>query len=167
MRLIATHQAEQTEVVVERFGSGYRVLIGGRWIVTDLVDAGEAVMSLRFEDGRQFSLVHHRDGTMHQLTFSGRTFHVDVVDPLALRRKSGDDEMSGGGVVKALMPGRVSRVSVEKGSIVRKGQSLLVLEAMKMENEIQAPLDGVVDELFVEAGQTVESGADLVHITSE
>ena len=167
MRLIATHKGEQTEVVVERFGSGYRVLVGNKWIVTDLVDAGVAVRSLRFDDGRQYSLVHHRDGSVHQLTFAGRTFHIDVVDPLALRRKSGEDEMSGGGIVRALMPGRVARVSVEKGSVVRKGQPLLVLEAMKMENEIQAPLDGVVDQLFVEAGQTVESGADLVHITSE
>jgi biotin carboxyl carrier protein len=48
---------------------------------------------------------------------------------------------------------------------VRKGTGLLVLEAMKMENEIQAPLDGMVDEVLVEPGQTVESGAELVRIT--
>jgi biotin carboxyl carrier protein len=167
VKLIATHNDERIEVVVERFGSGYRVRIGEKWIVTDLVDAGVAVRSLRFEDGRQYSLIHHVEGSEHQLTIAGRTIHVDVVDPLAVRRRSGSDEMSGGGVVKALMPGRVSRVSVEKGAVVRKGQPLLVLEAMKMENEIQAPVDGIVDQLFVEAGQTVESGADLIHIATE
>ena len=67
--------------------------------------------------------------------------------------------------VKAMMPGRVVRVLVAKGDAVRKGAGLLILEAMKMENEIAAPADGTVDELFVEAGQTVESGAELLHIS--
>ena len=57
------------------------------------------------------------------------------------------------------------RVLVAKGDAVRKGAGLLILEAMKMENEITAPADGTVDELFVEAGQTVESGAELLHIS--
>jgi biotin carboxyl carrier protein len=166
VRLIATHNGERTEVLVERFGSGYRVKLGDKWIVTDLVIAGAAVRSLQFEDGRQYSLVHHLEKSEHQLTFGGRTLHVEVTDPLALKRK-GSDDLGGGGIVKALMPGRVARVSVTQGEAVRKGQPLLVLEAMKMENEIQAPLDGIVDQLFVEAGQTVEGGADLVHINSD
>ena len=166
MRLIATHNGERTEVVVERYGSGYRVKIGDKWIVTDLVSAGASVRSLQFEDGRQYSLVHHADRNEHQVTFGGRTIHVEVTDPLSLKRK-GSEDLGGGGIVKALMPGRVARVSVKQGEAVRKGQPLLVLEAMKMENEIQAPVDGIVDQLFVEPGQTVEGGADLVHISSE
>ena len=55
-------------------------------------------------------------------------------------------------------------IVVEPGAAVRKGASLLVLEAMKMENEIQAPGDGVVDEIYVKAGDTVDAGADLVHV---
>jgi biotin carboxyl carrier protein len=62
------------------------------------------------------------------------------------------------------MPGRVVRVLVAKGDTVARGAGLLILEAMKMENEIQAPAAGVVDEVFVTAGQTVELGAELVHI---
>ena len=65
------------------------------------------------------------------------------------------------------MPGRIVRVLVNKGDSVTKGAGLLVLEAMKMENEIQAPTDGIVDQLFVTAGQTVEGGAELVHIAVE
>jgi biotin carboxyl carrier protein len=56
-------------------------------------------------------------------------------------------------------------VLVAKGDEVRKGAGLLILEAMKMENEITAPADGTVDELFVEPGQTVEAGAELLHIS--
>jgi len=58
------------------------------------------------------------------------------------------------------------RVLAAKGESVAKAAGLLVLEAMQMENEIQAPAAGVVDEIFVEAGQTVEGGAELIHITA-
>ena len=68
-------------------------------------------------------------------------------------------------MVKALMPGRVVRVLVTAGQSVLKGAGLLILEAMKMENEIHAPVDGVVDQIFVTAGTTVEAGAELFHIT--
>ena len=84
-----------------------------------------------------------------------------------MKRKRREDELGEGGVIRAMMPGRIVRVMVGKGELVRKGSVLLVLEAMKMENEIQAPGDGTVDQIFVEAGQTVESGAELVHVTSQ
>ena len=121
--------------------------------------------SLRLADGTQFSLVHHREGNTHEITLGGATMHVEVIDPAAAKRRRREDEMGATGVVKALMPGRVVRVLVAKGDAVRKGTGLLILEAMKMENEIQAPADGTVDELFVEPGQTVDAGADLVHIS--
>jgi biotin carboxyl carrier protein len=73
--------------------------------------------------------------------------------------------MGSSGAVLALMPGRVVRILVSKGDAVRKGAGLLILEAMKMENEIQAPADGTVDELLVTPGQTVEAGAELVKIS--
>jgi biotin carboxyl carrier protein len=95
----------------------------------------------------------------------GAMFSVEMIDPLAAKRKRRDDEVGATGVVKALMPGRVVRVLVSKGDTVAKGAGLLILEAMKMENEIQAPVGGTVDEIFVEPGQTVEGGADLVHVS--
>ena len=166
MKFIAREGEREIPVEVTRHGGGYRVCIGDRCMDADLVQMGRYVRSLRLEDGTQFSLVHHREGAIHEISFGGTTVRVEMVDPLAARRKRRDDEMSGGGVIKALMPGRVVRVLVARGDTVRKGAGLLILEAMKMENEIQAQTDGVVDELFVEAGQTVDAGAELVHITS-
>lgn len=165
MKLIARQGEADREVEVLRHGAGYRVSIGGRWLDVDFVKAGEHVYSLRLEDGTQFSLVHHREGTTHEITLGGGMVSVEVIDPTAAKRRRGDDEMGASGIVKALMPGRVVRVLVGKGDTVRKGAGLLILEAMKMENEIQAPADGTVDELFVTSGQTVEAGADLVHIS--
>jgi biotin carboxyl carrier protein len=164
MRFIARHDGQELAVEVERSGAGYRVKIGERWLEVDLAEAGPLVHSLRLEDGRQFSLVHHRDGNAHEVTLAGTKVHVEIVDPLALKRSRRDDGGGAAGVVKALMPGRIARISVAKGDSVRKGQGLLILEAMKMENEIQAPGDGIVDEIFVTAGDTVEAGAPLVHV---
>ncbi len=164
MKLIARHDDREVEVEVERHGKGYRVRIGDRWIIADFINVGGYVRSLRLEDGTQFTLIHHRDDNIHQITLGGATVQVEILDPLALKRRRREDEMGEGGVVKAMMPGRVVRLLVKKGEKVRKGAGLLILEAMKMENEIQAPVDGTVDEIFVESGSTVEGGADLVHI---
>jgi len=165
VKFIAREAGNDIEVEVHRHGSGYRVRIGDRWLEADLVNIGRYVRSLRLDDGTQFSLVHHREGNAHEISLGDSTVHVEIIDPLAAKRRRRDDEMSGSGAVKALMPGRVVRVSVSKGDAVRKGAGLLILEAMKMENEIQAPADGTVDEVFVEPGQTVEAGAELVRIS--
>ncbi len=164
MRLIARHGEKEIPLEVERYGNGYRVRLGDRWLVVDLVNAGPYIRSLRLEDGTQLSLSHDREGDTHQISLADSTIYVNIANPLSLRRKGREDESGEGGVVKALMPGRIARVMVSKGDSVRKGAGLLVLEAMKMENEIQAPADGVVDSVFVEAGQTVEGGAELVRI---
>jgi biotin carboxyl carrier protein len=166
MRFVARHDGVDTAIEVERYGGGYRVTLGDRTILADLGMAGPYIRSLRLENGTQYALMHHRDGNRHQITLSGATYHVEIFDPLSLMRRRAEDEVGGHGVIKALMPGRIVRVLVAKGDSVAKGAGLLVLEAMKMENEIQSPADGVVDELFVEAGQTVEGGAELVHITA-
>jgi biotin carboxyl carrier protein len=155
----------EIEVEVLRHGHTYRVRIGERWMEADFVSAGPFVRSLRLDDGTQLSLTHHSDGNTHEISFGGATVMVEITDPLAAKRRRREDEIGSSGVVKALMPGRVVRVLVAKGEAVRKGAGLLILEAMKMENEIAAPADGTVDELFVEAGQTVEAGAELLHIS--
>lgn len=167
MKLVARYDGVDRPVEVERHGGGYRVKLGDRTILADLGEAGPFVRSLRLEDGTQYMLMHHRDGNTHQITLSGASYHVEVFDPLSLMRRRSEDEMGGSGAIKALMPGRIVRVLVAKGDSVAKGASLLVLEAMKMENEIQAQAAGVVEEIFVEAGQTVEGGAELIRITAE
>ena len=165
MKFVAQHEGDVVPVEVERHGSGYIVKIDGRSIAVDLVKAGEALHSLRFEDGAQFAFIHHRHGTQHEISFNGSKAVIEIIDPLSLRRKAREDEAGEAGDVSALMPGRIVRVLVEPGQAVNRGAGLLILEAMKMENEIQSPIDGTVKEVFVSPGDTVESGAPLLHIT--
>ena len=165
MKFVAQHDGDVLPVEVERHGSGYIVRIDDRVLSVDVVKAGESLHSLRFEDGTQFAFVHQRHGTVHEISFSGAKTTIEIIDPLSLRRKAREDEGGEAGDVMALMPGRIVRVLVEPGQTVSRGAGLLILEAMKMENEIQAPIDGTIQEVFVSVGDTVESGAALVHIT--
>ena len=167
MKLVARYDGKEMPVVVERQGAGYLVKLGDRSLIVDFATAGRYVHSLRLEDGRQYSVLHHRSGNEHDVTILGRRVHVEIVDPLALKRARSDDELAATGTVNALMPGRVVRVLVKKGDSVTRGAGLVVFEAMKMENEIQAPMDGIIDEVFVQPGQTVESGAPLLHVQGE
>ena len=68
---------------------------------------------------------------------------------------------AGGQKINAPMPGTILAVNVSNGSVVKKGDVLMVLEAMKMENEIMAPCDGTVNAVSVSKGSSVESGALL------
>lgn len=165
MKFIARKGDDELPVEVVRHGTGYRVRIGDRWMEADFVGVGRYIHSLRLDDGTQLALAHHHEGgNTHEISFGGATVAVDIIDPLAARRRRREDETAGGGVVKALMPGRVVRILVSTGDTVAKGAGLLILEAMKMENEIHAPAAGTVDEIFVEPGQTVEAGAELMHV---
>ena len=72
--------------------------------------------------------------------------------------------VAGGQSVDAPMPGNIISVNVKPGQAVKKGDVLLILEAMKMENEIMAPVDGTVGSVAVNPGQTVQSGQQLLTI---
>ena len=73
-------------------------------------------------------------------------------------------ELTGSDIVKAPMPGTILSVNVKEGQIVSSGDVLLVLEAMKMENEIMAPRDGVIAQVNVNKGESVESGSPLISL---
>lgn len=92
----------------------------------------------------------------------GVTHEVDVVDPRrkALRMSAG----AAGGMLSTQMPGRIVKVLLNVGDPVKKGQPVVVVEAMKMENELKSQVDGHIAEILVKEGQTVETGAKLVRI---
>jgi len=95
----------------------------------------------------------------------GEMVEVEVLDERTRHIQSlvgAGKTQKGGGTVKAPMPGLVVKVLVEPGDPVAAGQGLVVLEAMKMENEIKAAAAGVVESVAVSQGQAVEKGAALV-----
>jgi biotin carboxyl carrier protein len=89
---------------------------------------------------------------------------VDVADERRLRLRAGTAGFSAEGkqLIVAPMPGKVVKVLVKVGDEVKQGQGLVVVEAMKMENELKSPKDGKVVELFAKEGTAVENNAKLV-----
>jgi len=99
------------------------------------------------------------------LTVGSETWRASVQDEreaLAAAAIGGKAGRKGGGVVRAVMPGIVREVLVEPGRGVARGTPLLILEAMKMQNEVRADADGNVSEVHVKAGTTVAKGDPLV-----
>ena len=107
------------------------------------------------------------------ITVNGASYEVDVeeiggaptaapVRPAAPVAPVAPAAPVAGEAVKAPMPGNILDVKVKAGDSVTKGQTLVVLEAMKMENEIPAPHDGKVLQVIVTKGSTVEAGATMV-----
>jgi len=123
-------------------------------------DLGQVVLLSR---GKSYGLSIEGGETRVAITLAGHFYDVELEDEReraahAAERAAG----KGGGMVSSVMPGVVVEVLVKKGAAVEKGEPLLILSAMKMQNEISAPSSGVVKDLFVAPGQAVSAGEKLV-----
>lgn len=113
------------------------------------------------------AVVDERDDLYHVL-MAGEQYEVKVTDERSRRLESAFmalGDMSGELAIRSPMPGLIVRVPVEEGQDVRKGDTLVILESMKMENELKAPRDGVVHHVYVKAGDSAEQNKVLVTIT--
>ena len=166
MELIVRAGDREERVTVERAGAGYRVSFAGVEYHIDAVTAAGALRSLRLDgDHYELAIAGGGDGR-YRVAGRRAAVEVDVMSPLAHLARQTIGAAGRGGVLRttAYMPGRVVAVLVEEGAEVEAGQGVVVLEAMKMENEIQAERVGVVRRVLVEAGQSVEGGEVLFEL---
>ena len=132
--------------------------VDGRPVVADVRVLQAGVISLLI-DGRQYRCVLDGDGVV----IGGRRFGFEVADPRSLQgRRGAGAGTDGPRPVKAPMPGRVVRVLVAVGDAVEEQQGLVVIEAMKMQNELKSPKTGRVARIAVGVGDAVGSGDVLV-----
>lgn len=140
-------------------GAELRVLVDGEELRVHAPEpGGPEPLDWIVVDGRPYELVVDHD--LRWLRARSGLHRVEVHDLEA----SVPRPPSGDGRVKAPIPGVITRVFVEPGETVAAGQPLLVLEAMKMENEIRAPRAGTVQMLGVAPGQVVSLGAIMVEV---
>ena len=118
-------------------------------------------------DGEEFQVELEQDGEMWKATVGGKTFEIRVPDagPAPKQRRSSGGKSKKSGKVTANIPGKVVTVEVKVGQVVEEGQVVMILEAMKMQNEIQAPVSGTVTEIHCEEGQSIEANVPLLVIT--
>ena len=163
MKYIAT--VEGKEILVEVLDDKH-VSVNGKVYEVDFESVvGQPVYSLIVDGQSHEGYVRPGDDDGWQVLLRGRLYPVSVVDEREKRLRAA----AGGGVaetgefhLKAPMPGLVVAIPVTEGQAVKKGQVLLVLESMKMQNELKAPRDGVIHRIKVKAGESVEQKQSLL-----
>ncbi|MBI5930906.1 MAG: biotin/lipoyl-binding protein [Chloroflexi bacterium] len=166
------HEDQEHRIQLDPNGNGnYTALIGDKTYQVEIKRLQSGYMMLMINGKR----LHAYTTTSRSPQTGIQKRHVALVDREAsifelakpqanTRRKS---TRAGGGNLTAQMPGQVTQVLVTEGEIVKQGQPLLLLEAMKMEIRLTAPHGGRVTRLLVKQGATVERGQQLVEVGSE
>jgi biotin carboxyl carrier protein len=154
------------QVAVQRAGGALTASVDGRVRRVDIARIDAQTMSLLVDDGAaSYEIGVASDAATGLLRVRVGTTVMDVaVNGRRRRRDRSADRGSGPQRIVAPMPGKIVRVGVKSGDAVRARQTVVVVEAMKMENELKADRDGVVGELRAVEGASVEAGALLVVI---
>jgi biotin carboxyl carrier protein len=165
VRLAGSGHSVSRVVELERSASGWRISLDGQPVDADVVEVAPHTVSILL-GGRshEFRVFPAPDGTL-QIHDGRQVFTAEVVDPRAWRgRRHGGAEAQGRQQVTAPMPGKVIRVLVKPGDPVEAGQGLVVVEAMKMQNEIRSPKSGVIERVLANEGQPVNAGEVLLWV---
>jgi 3-methylcrotonyl-CoA carboxylase alpha subunit len=136
--------------------------LGDRAILAAGGRRADAALSILL-DGVRKQIIVLDHGVEIAVFLDGESWRLIEIDPLAAR--AGEDPTAGR--LTAPMPGRVTQLMVEPGTSVRRGQPLIVIEAMKMEHTVTAPADGVVEAVRFAPGDLVEEGAELIALAPE
>jgi 3-methylcrotonyl-CoA carboxylase alpha subunit len=160
--LVFRDDAEERTIQATARKQGWMLQIGERAVSADGEQHPDGAFAVTI-DGirRQVIVLDH--GAETAVFIDGESWLLVEIDPLAARQ--GEDPA--GGRLTAPMPGRVTRLLVEAGSTVRRGQPLMVIEAMKMEHTIIAPAEGKVERVRFTVGDMVEEGAELITLAAE
>jgi len=166
MELIAKLGDREEQIEVTRDGGQYVVRVGETVYRVDAVVASTTGRSYLIEGAQHEVGVKSLGNGRYQVSSARGVSEVEVLDPLTyLVEESRATQAAHVALdVRAYMPGRVVEILVAEGDEVERGQGVLVLEAMKMENEIQSERHGVVEKIFVEPGETVENGDRLFEV---
>ncbi len=160
MKSTFDYNSQSLSLELNPSGAAYRAIIENKTAEIEILSTQSGKLDLLI-DGKRVTAYISSDNAKHWVTVNGQTF---VLSKSSGARKGGHGHHHAAGELTAPMPGQVRAVNVNEGESVTKGQTLLVLEAMKMEIRVQAPRNGIVKKLFVEQGQTVEREQRLIEI---
>ena len=153
---------ESQTIELNPIGSGktYIAMMEDETVEVEILGVQDGKLDLLIDSERVTAYVSS-DNAKRWITINGQTFMLTKQS--GSRRSGGKQDHSG--ELTAPMPGQVRAVNVNEGAAVTKGQTLMILEAMKMEIRIQSPGDGTVKKLLVKQGDTVEREQMLIEVT--
>lgn len=155
---------EQFEVEIQRDGS---VFVNGKRHEVDWLELPESLYSM-IKDNKSIEVAIDENDGNYNVLLEGRLYEAQVLDQramLMLGRKGGLKLDSG--EINAPMPGLIIDVLVNVGDEVNEGDTVIILESMKMQNELKAPRTGAVQAIQCEQGDTVDKGALLITISGD
>lgn len=166
MKYFVTVNGREHEVELDDRPGSLRVSVDGKPLDFSFQEVGEFGQVVAIRDGKSVGLSIEGDASKAAVTIAGHFYEVRLEDERERAAHAAEGSSARrGGVVHSVMPGIVVEILVQRGQTVEKGQPLLILSAMKMQNEIGAPAAGVVTELHVSAAQAVSAGTRLVTLT--
>jgi biotin carboxyl carrier protein len=139
----------------------WRIRLGGRELLIDAAQAGANTLSLLM-NGQSFELRRERLQDSLRILIRGTAYSVSIEDPRSLRsRKRAGMDDAGPQKLVSSMPGKVVRVLAREGDAVAAGQGVVVVEAMKMQNEVRSPKAGTLVRMLAKPGKNVDAGEVL------
>lgn len=167
MKLVAELDDEKHAVEIKRDGSKITADVGGR--IYEL-EASEPEPNVRLFKHKNkiyqiFVSPNERPGEPFAVSVGNHNYEIKLYDPKRLRDSDGAGEHAdGASEIKTAMPGKLVRILIEIGAEIKKGDGVLIVEAMKMQNEMKSPKDGIVKEIRFKEGATVNAGDVLAVI---
>jgi len=153
-------------VDLERMGDQWRIILDGDPVNADVVEIAANTLSILIRGESHEIRVARSPGGLLNIQTGLREFTAEVTDQRSWRgRRASHVEVEGRQQITAPMAGKVVRLLVQSGEKVEVGQGLLVVEAMKMQNEIRSTKSGTVERLLVLEGQPVNAGETLAWIS--
>jgi biotin carboxyl carrier protein len=162
MNLVFWHGQEEIRLNLEEKGANiFQVALNGRThaVRVEFLSGDELLLNI---DGKVFNIIIHSDPQAHSVFVSEKFFKLEKKS--ALRILNGAKSKIRKREIKTTMPGRIVRILAAEGEEIQEGQAVLVLEAMKMQNEIKSPQAGRLTYLRLKTGDHVETGALLFSV---
>jgi biotin carboxyl carrier protein len=155
---------ESYSLILEKKGDMYQIKVGDKLLEADIQQLDPHTFSFLVE-GNAYRAYLARDKDRRLIQVQGHQF--ELIEPsqdsdgfLGGSGRSEEDELR----IKAPMPGKVIKICVDEGDEVRKNQTLVIVEAMKMENEIKAALEAVVKKIYATAGDLVDTDIPIIEL---
>ena len=152
--------------VLEQKGSVYRVKIDDREYELDVEKVEEGVYSVIHNGASvNMEMIEGDKANKYNVNAGKEHYDVEIIDAASrYKAASGGDLEGGDRFIASPMPGKVVKLLVSEGDKVEKGQTVIIISAMKMESEYKSVFDGVVKKVFVKEGDTTEANSPLVEI---
>jgi biotin carboxyl carrier protein len=162
---LSSSSGQETRMVeLIRDGQRWRAIVDGQPVEADAVEIAPHTYSILLGgQSHELRVSPLPDGSLKILS-AQTEFLAQVIDPREWRGRQGAAEVAGRQQIVAPMPGKIVRILVSPGDPVELGQGLIVVEAMKMQNEIRSPKSGAVEKIVAKEGDTVNAGDVLLWV---